>query len=154
VLAEAEGKEKLLLAEASGTRELAAALQQLSEQGRLIINLDKLPNLLDRGARPRPKSRARCSAQWRSHSKASIRSTSSIWAMAARAQCHGSPRGGGAEHRVRFLAQAKAQGLDISSLLKAIKVDPGAAMEMLAADGKAPRAKEVSPLKSNETTST
>jgi flotillin len=49
LLAEAQGKEKALLAEASGTRELAAALQQLSEQGRLIIILDKLPNLLDKG---------------------------------------------------------------------------------------------------------
>jgi flotillin len=154
LLAEAEGKEKLLLAEASGTRELAAALQQLSEQGRLIIILDKLPNLLDKGGEAASKVAREVfgavAKPFESIEKVNI------------VDMGGGGSGRNAIDRLgdvvpntvfRFLAQAKAQGLDVSSLLKAIKVDPGAAMEMLAADGKAPRAKDVSPSKNSETTS-
>jgi flotillin len=153
LLAEAEGKEKLLLAEASGTRELAAALQQLSEQGRLIIILDKLPNLLDKGGEAASKVA-------REVFGAVAKPFESIDKINIVDMGNGSS-GHNAMDRLgevvpntvfRFLAQAKAQGLDVSSLLKALKVDPGAAMEMLAADGK-PRVKEVSPLKSAETVS-
>jgi hypothetical protein len=35
----------------------------------------------------------------------------------------------------RFLAQAKAQGLDVSSLLKMLKIETGAAMDMLDSNG-------------------
>src|SRR5262249_44806721 len=48
-LAEAEGKRQLLLAEAEGTQKLADALRQMSEQGQLIIVLDRLPKLLETG---------------------------------------------------------------------------------------------------------
>ncbi|MFA6536116.1 MAG: SPFH domain-containing protein [Candidatus Paceibacterota bacterium] len=48
LLATAHGKQKYLLAEAEGTEKLAQALQQLSEQGKLILILDRLPLLLDK----------------------------------------------------------------------------------------------------------
>src|SRR5262249_16201134 len=124
LLAEAQGKEKLLLAEASGTRELAAALQQLSEQGKLIIILDKLPHLLDKGgdgfAKVAREVFGAVAKPFESIDKVNI-----------------VDMGSGQNHNTmdrlgdivpstvfRFLAQAKAQGLDISSLLKFIKVDP------------------------------
>lgn len=154
LLAEAQGKEKALLAEASGTRELAAALQQLSEQGRLIIILDKLPNLLDKGGDAASKVAREVfgavAKPFESIEKVNIVD------MGSGSSGHNAidRLGDIVPNTVfRFLAQAKAQGLDVSSLLKAIKVDPGAAMEMLAPDGKAPRAKEVSPLKKAEAVS-
>ncbi len=53
LLAQAEGKaaEKLqaLMAEAKGTKELAEALREMSDASRMIIILDKLPMLLDKG---------------------------------------------------------------------------------------------------------
>jgi flotillin len=137
LLAEAQGKEKLLLAEASGTRELAAALQQLSEQGRMIIILDKMPLLLDKGGEAFAKVAREVfgsvAKPFESIDKVSIVDM-------------GNGDGHNAMNRLgdivpatvfRFLAQAKAQGLDIASLLKFIKVDPSVAMEMLAGDGKA-----------------
>lgn len=48
LLATALGKQKYLLAEAEGTEKLAEALQKLSEQGKLILILDRLPLLLDK----------------------------------------------------------------------------------------------------------
>jgi flotillin len=154
LLAEAQGKEKGLLAEASGTRELAAALQQLSEQGRLIIILDKLPNLLDKGGDAAAKVA-------REVFGAVAKPFESIEKVNIVDMGNGSS-GHNAMDRLgdvvpntvfRFLAQAKAQGLDISSLLKAIKVDPTAAMQMLAAEDKPARSKESSALKSSETAS-
>jgi flotillin len=136
LLAEAQGKEKLLLAEASGTRELAAALQQLSEQGKLIIILDKMPALLDKGgdafAKVAREVFGSVAKPFESIDKISIVDM-------------GNGDGHNAINKLgdvvpatvfRFLAQAKAQGLDVSSLLKFIKVDPSAAMDMLHADGK------------------
>ncbi|MDB6038757.1 MAG: hypothetical protein JWM99_2598 [Verrucomicrobiales bacterium] len=136
LLAEAQGKEKLLLAEASGTRELAAALQQLSEQGKLIIILDKMPLLLDKGgdafAKVAREVFGAVAKPFESIDKVNIIDM-------------GNGDGKGAINRLgdivpatvfRFLAQAKAQGLDISSLLKFIKIDPSAAMDMMHSEGR------------------
>ena len=53
LLAEAEGnaaaKKQALLAEAEGTRQLAEALKQLSSDGRMIIIMDRLPLLIEKG---------------------------------------------------------------------------------------------------------
>lgn len=49
VLAQAEGKRQSLLAEAEGTDKLAEALQKLSEQGKLMLVLDRLPKLVQVG---------------------------------------------------------------------------------------------------------
>jgi len=49
LLATAEGKQRYLLAEAEGTLKLAEALKQLDERGQLILFLDRLPLLLDKG---------------------------------------------------------------------------------------------------------
>lgn len=136
LLAEAQGKEKLLLAEASGTRELAAALQQLSEQGKLIIILDKMPLLLEKGGDAFSKVAREVfgavAKPFESIDKVNIVDM-------------GNGDGHNAMNRLgdvvpatvfRFLAQAKAQGLDVSTLLKFLKMDPSAAVDMLSSDGK------------------
>jgi flotillin len=149
LLAEAEGKEKLLLAEASGTRELAAALQQLSEQGKLIIIMDKLPLLLDKGGDAFSKVA-------REVFGAVAKPFESIEKINILDMGNGS-NGHNAMDRLgdlvpstvfRFLAQAKAQGLDLTSLLKAIKIDPTVAMDMISNNEKktgSPRIKEATP---------
>src|SRR3954462_3375840 len=114
LLAEAQGKEKLLLAEASGTRELASALQQLSEQGKLIIILDKMPALLDKGGEAFAKVAREVfgavAKPFESIDRVSIVDM-------------GNGDGHNAMNKLgdvvpttvfRFLAQAKAQGLDVS----------------------------------------
>lgn len=145
LLAEAEGKEKYLMAEAAGTRQLAEALQQLSEQGKLIIILDKLPLLFDKGGDAAAKIAREVfgavAKPFESIERVSIVDMGS----------------GNSEHNpinklgeivpatvFRFLAQAKAQGLDVSSLLKALKIEPGAALEMLDTNGAATREKKPS----------
>lgn len=144
LLAEAQGKEKLLLAEAAGTRELAAALQQLSEQGKMIIILDKMPLLLDKGGEAFAKVAREVfgavAKPFESIDKISI------------VDMGNGQNGQNAVSRLgeivpssvfRFLAQAKAQGLDISSLLKFIKIDPSVAMDMMGFDKSVdPQAKE------------
>ncbi|MBI5134297.1 MAG: hypothetical protein HZA81_02850 [Candidatus Taylorbacteria bacterium] len=45
----AEGKQNALLAEATGTEKLAEALQKMDERGQLILILDRLPGLLEKG---------------------------------------------------------------------------------------------------------
>jgi flotillin len=145
LLAEAQGKEKLLLAEAAGTKELAAALQLLSEQGKMIIIMDKLPLLLDKGGDAFSKVAREVfgavAKPFESIEKISIVDMG----------------GSGSENSVnklgdvvpatvfRFLANAKAQGLDLSSLLKLAKIDGSNALEMLGA--KAARPPVVAPEK-------
>src|SRR4051812_25835399 len=143
LLAEAEGKEKYLLAEAAGTRQLAEALQMLSEQGKLIIILDKLPLLFDKGGDAAAKIAREVfgavAKPFESIERVSIVDMGS----------------GNSDHNpinklgeivpstvFRFLAQAKAQGLDVSSLLKALKIEPGAALEMLDTNGASTAARE------------
>ncbi len=132
LLAEAEGKEKYLLAEAAGTRQLAEALQMLSEQGKLIIILDKLPLLLDKGGDAAAKVAREVfgavAKPFESIDKVSIVDMGS---------------GNGESNPInklgeivpstvfRFLAQAKAQGLDVTSLLRLLKIEPGAALDMI-----------------------
>lgn len=135
LLAEAQGKEKLLLAEAAGTRQLAEALQMLSEQGKLIIILDKLPLLLDKGGDAASKVAREVfgavAKPFESIEKVSIVDM-------------GGDRESNAVNKMgdivpstvfRFLAQAKAQGLDVSSLLKMLKIEPGAALNMMESNG-------------------
>lgn len=136
LLAEAQGKEKLLMAEAAGTRQLAEALQMLSEQGKLIIILDKLPLLLDKGGDAASKVAREVfgavAKPFESIDKISI------------VDMGGGDRESNAVNKMgdivpstvfRFLAQAKAQGLDVSSLLKMLKIEPGAALDMMDSNG-------------------
>ncbi len=146
LLAEAEGKEKLLLAEAAGTRQLAEALQLLSEQGKLIIILDKLPLLLDRGGDAAAKV-----------AREVFGAVAKPFESIERINIVDMGGGGGASNPInklgdivpnavfRFLAQAKAQGLDVSSLLKMLKIDPGAAMDIIDSNGASREAKPAAP---------
>lgn len=60
LLAKAEGdaaqKGKVLLAEAEGTAKLAEALAKMTESGRLIIIMDRLPQLLEKGGEATAKA--------------------------------------------------------------------------------------------------
>jgi flotillin len=131
LLAEAQGKEKLLLAEAAGTRQLAEALQKLSEQGRLIIILDKLPLLLDKGG----DAFAKVAREIFSSVAKPFESIERINIV----DMGGNHGGGGLEKLgdvvpstvFRFLAQAKAQGFDLTQLLRLMKIDPSEALKML-----------------------
>lgn len=133
LLAEAEGKEKLLLAEAAGTKQLAEALQLLSEQGKLIIILDKLPLLLDRGgdalAKVAREVFGAVAKPFESIEKVSIVDMGG----------HSNGNSNAIEKLgdvvpatvFRFLANAKAQGLDLTGLLKLAKIDASEALDMV-----------------------
>jgi flotillin len=147
LLAEAQGKEKLLLAEAAGTRQLAEALQLLSEQGKLIIILDKLPLLLDKGGEAASKV-----------AREVFGSVAKPFESIDRVSIVDMGGGHNGESNAinklgdivpstvfRFLAQAKAQGLDVTSLLKMLKIEPGAALDMIDPVGNG-RTKKVEPI--------
>jgi flotillin len=136
LLAEAQGKEKLLLAEATGTRQLAEALQLLSEQGKLIIILDKLPLLLDKGGDAASKvAREVFGAVAKPFE--SIEKVNIVDMGGHNGESNAINRLGEIVPSTvfRFLAQAKAQGLNVSSLLKLLKIEPGSALEMLDTNG-------------------
>jgi flotillin len=147
LLAEAEGKEKYLLAEAAGTRQLAEALQQLSEQGKLIIILDKLPLLFDKGGEAAAKvAREVFGAVAKPFE--SIDRVSIVDMGSGNGDSNPISRLGEIVPSTvfKFLAQAKAQGLDVTSLLKALKIEPGAALDMIDGNGASREKKPAAPV--------
>lgn len=133
LLAEANGKKASLLAEAEGTDKLAQALKQLSEQGRLIMILDRMPTLLEKGGDAGAKM---LTAMFDPMGKSlgSIKQVSIV-------DMGGSGTNGksGVEKFAgslpgmvtEFFAKAKASGVDVTPLVKFLKMDPKSLNEML-----------------------
>ncbi|HTG44005.1 MAG TPA: hypothetical protein VK633_05680, partial [Verrucomicrobiae bacterium] len=106
--------------------------------GKLIIILDKMPLLLEKGGEAFAKvAREVFGAVAKPFE--SINNVSIVDMGGGQAGHNAMDRLGEVVPSTvfRFLAQAKAQGLDVSTLLKFLKVDPSKAMEMIGADGKA-----------------
>ena len=130
LLAEAQGKEKLLLAEAAGTRQLAEALQLLSEQGKIIVILDRLPVLLEKGG----DAFAKVAREIFSSVAKPFESIDRVSIVDL-----GGSNGNGLNKLgdvvpatvFRFLAAAKAQGLDLTPLFRLLKIDPTDALSMM-----------------------
>jgi flotillin len=125
LIATAEGKKAALLAEAEGTRELAAALKELSEQGRLIMILDRLPLLLEKGGDAGAKVLGAVFEPL-GESLGAIKNVS-IVEMGGNGDGKSGVAGfaGSIPSMVtEFFLKAKAAGVDVTPLLKLLKMDP------------------------------
>lgn len=131
LLAAAKGTEAELLAKAKGTLELAQALKALDERGQLLMILDRVPVLLDKGGDAGAKMLASVFGPLGT-SLGAIKSVSIVDmggsdGKGGVAKFAGSIPGMIAE----MLVKAEAQGLDIKPLLKLIKVNPAKLQEMM-----------------------
>ena len=148
LLAHAEGKQKSLLAEAEGTEKLAEALAKLSEQGKIILILDRLPGLIEKAGDAGSKV-AREVFTPIGMPLSNIKSIQITDLGGGNAAKNGVRNLGTVvpEILMDFFAQAKARGIDMSALAKLIKVDSEGLMNMLGnltADG-TPRTDGVTP---------
>jgi flotillin len=135
LLAEAEGnaaaKKMALLGEAEGTEKLAQALQAMNESSRMIIVLDRLPNLFatggDAAAKVAEAVFRNVAAPFGSIDKINILD------MGGGDSSAGLKKLGSVVPDTVFsvIANAQARGLDIKPLLKKVGIDPAAALEML-----------------------
>lgn len=130
LLAQATGKREALLAEAIGTRELAEALKQLSEQGRLIMILDRLPTLLEKGGDAGAKI---IGAAFEPMGKglAAIDRVSIVDMGGTGTNGIGKFAGSIPEAIAGMLTKAEAMGIDIKPLLKLAKLDSTKLGEMI-----------------------
>jgi uncharacterized membrane protein YqiK len=132
LLAQAAGKKESLLAEAVGTERLAEALQKLNDQGRFIVILDKLPLLISHSGDALAKV---CHEVFPAVAKP-FESIDRITIT----DLGGSGGGkaletlGGIVPKIvaEAFAMAQAKGVDITGLLKAIKIDPAELSRMIA----------------------
>lgn len=131
LLATANGKRASLLAEAEGTEKLAEALKQLSEQGRLIMILDRLPELLRTGGDAGAKMLTAVFDPL-GKSVGAIKSVSIVDMNGG-----GDGKGGVAGFAgsipsmvTEFFLKAKASGIDVTPLLKLLKMDPAELAKM------------------------
>jgi flotillin len=132
-LAEAEGKLRMLLADAEGADKMAEAMKKLSEQGKLILVLDRLPHLFETGG------------------VAGEKIANAIFGHIGKSVERMGPitindLGGGATAKngiavvgdivpgivANFFARAKMMGMDLSPLYAMLKIDPAKLDNMLA----------------------
>jgi flotillin len=129
LLATANGKRASLLAEAEGTEKLAEALKQLSEQGKFIMVLDRLPLLLDKGGEAGAKMLSAIFDPL-GESVGAIKSVS-IVDMAGNGKNGVTGFAGALPSMVtEFFLKAKASGVDVSPLLRLLKMDPAELAKM------------------------
>ncbi len=132
LLAAAAGVKASKLAEAEGALKMSEAMAQLSPQAQLILIMDRLPLLLDRGGDAGAKvMEAMFSPIGAAVSKIdSIQITDLGGGQTTR---DGLSAIGGLVPQIAldFLAKSKAAGLDVTSLLKHLKLDPAELVKML-----------------------
>lgn len=125
LLATANGKRAALLAEAEGTEKLAEALKQLSDQGKFIMVLDRLPALFSTGGDAGAKMLAAIFDPLGA-SLGAIKNVSIVDMNNG-----GEGKGGVAGFAsalpgmvTEFFLKAKAAGIDPTQFLKLLKLDP------------------------------
>lgn len=137
LLAQAEGKaaekKQALLAEAEGTSKLAEALAKMSTDARFIIVLDKLPNLLDKGGDALAKALQAAFGPV----AAAVGQIDRISIVDVGGNSNGTDKIANLVPNLvfNFLAAAKAQGFDLSALLRALKIDDSGIESLLAGIG-------------------
>lgn len=132
LMAVADGKQAALLAEATGTEKLAEALAKLSESGKLIMILDRLPSLLEKGGDAGAKVLAAVFEPL-GESMGAIKQVSIVDMGGSGAGKSGVERFAGSIPGLvaDVVAKAQAQGVDLTSLLKLLKIDPSRLQDML-----------------------
>ncbi len=132
LLAVAAGERAKLLAQAEGNLKLAEALKALSEEGKLMFVLDRLPVLLDHAGDAGEKVM-----------KAIFDPVAAGVGKIGNVTITDLGNGGTAKSGMGamgqivpqivmdFFAQAKARGIDLSELLKLLKMDPAKLAEMV-----------------------
>lgn len=137
LLAEAEGtaasKKQALLAEAEGTSRLADALAKMSQDARFIIILDKLPNLLDKGGDALAKTLQAAFGPV----AAAVGQIDRISIVDVGGTGNGAEKVANIVPSIvfKFLANAKAQGIDLGPLFKALNIDTSGLESLLAGIG-------------------
>lgn len=140
LLAQAEGraaeKRQALLAEAEGTQRLAEALAAMTESARLIVILDKLPNLMDHGGEALAKVVNAAFAPI----AAGVGSIDSIRIVDMGGNGDGVGKVSGMVTNIVFeaLAQLKSRGIDLKDLAKKAGIDINSFNSLL--DGISPAA--------------
>lgn len=133
LVAEAEGnaaaKREALNAEAEGTKNLAAALAQMTESARLIIILDKLPNLFDHGG----DAGAKLLNAMFAPAAAAVGQIDKISIVEMGGNGQGISKVAGMVPDIVFqtIARLKAQGIDLTSLLSLLKIDTAGLEQLL-----------------------
>jgi flotillin len=128
---EAAKRKQALMAEAEGTTQLAAALAKMSTDAKLILVLDRLPVLFDRGG----EALSKVAASVFSSVAAPLGSIDKLEIVDM-----GSGRGLEQMSSIvpntvfRTIAAAKAQGIDISKMLNFLGVDIEEALKKLTTD--------------------
>ena len=125
---EAAKKKQALLAEAEGTSELAAALAKMTSDAKLILILDRLPLLFDRGGDAVSKV-----------AESVFSSVAAPLGSIDKLEIIDMGNGRGLDHLssvvpntvFKTIAAAKAQGMDISKLLKFFGIDIEDALRMI-----------------------
>lgn len=131
LLAIAKGKEADLLAQATGTRELAEALKQLNESGQLLMILDRVPLLLEKGGDAGAKVVSAAFGPL-GQSLGAIKNVS-IVDMGGKDGQNGVGKFAGSIPAAiaAMVANAQALGIDVKPLLKLLKLDPSKLSEMI-----------------------
>lgn len=138
LLAEAKGKQSMLLAEADGADKMAEAMKKLSEQGKLILVLDRLPHLLEVGGEAGQKI-ARAVFDPIGVGVSKIGNVTITDLGGGNTAKNGLSAIGNLVPQivVDFFTQAKARGIDLTPLLKSLKMDPSQLAGMLNPDAAA-----------------
>jgi flotillin len=132
LLAEAKGKQSMLLAEADGADKMAEAMKKLSEQGKLILVLDRLPHLLEVGGEAGEKI-AKAVFEPIGVGVSKIGPVTITDLGGGNTAKNGLSAIGNLVPQivVDFFTQAKARGIDLTPLLKSLNMDPAQLASML-----------------------
>ncbi len=132
LLAIAEGKGQALLAEANGTERLAEALHKMDERGQLILILDRLPTLIEKGGDAGAKIAGEIfgpmSEGW---SKIGTINITDLGGGKATGDTLQNLAGAIPNAVGQFFAQCEARGIDVKPLLSFFKMDGSGLQKML-----------------------